>query len=79
MIRAILAFSPSFATPQERSGKPRIFIAHGRRDTVLPIDRCSRSIARSLTEEGYEVDYREFEGGHVLPPDLVAEGLTLLA
>ena len=76
LVSTILAFSPGFAAPQERTGKPRIFITHGTQDTVLPIDRCSRRIARALTEDGYDVDYREFEGGHVLPPDLVAEGLA---
>jgi hypothetical protein len=34
-----------------------IFISHGIKDTVLPIERCGRAIARRLTGEGYEIDY----------------------
>lgn len=67
----ILAFSPGFAVAPERLGRPRIFISHGERDPVLPIDRCARPLARELSYAGYDLIYREFPDGHVAPPDLV--------
>lgn len=67
----VLAFSPGFMVPARQVGRPRVFISHGTHDEVLPIDRCSRRIAPALRRAGYDVDYREFDGGHVVPPDMV--------
>jgi phospholipase/carboxylesterase len=67
----VLAFSPGFAAPVQAAGKPRIFISHGARDEVLPVDRCGRRLARELSQAGYDVLYREFSGGHVVPHDQV--------
>ena len=78
LFRHILAFSPGFAAPATTVGKPRIFISHGDRDEVLPVERCGRRLARELSRSGYEVDYREFAGGHVVPPDLVDAAITRL-
>lgn len=67
----ILAFSPGFAAPTEAHGAPRIFISHGVRDEVLPIDPCSRRLVPRLRQAGYDVDYREFPDGHEVPPAMV--------
>jgi phospholipase/carboxylesterase len=67
----ILAFSPGFAAPTEAHGSPRIFISHGVRDDVLPIEPCSRRLAPKLRHAGYDLDYREFAEGHVVPPDMI--------
>lgn len=75
----VLAFSPGFLRPAERRGKPPIYISHGTDDRVLPIDRCSRRIAPALREVGYEVTYREFDGGHTVPAELAEEALTWVA
>ncbi len=72
----VLAFSPGFAAPAVVAGRPRIFISHGDRDEVLPVDRCGRRLARVLSEGGYDVDYREFAGGHVVPPEMVEGALA---
>lgn len=49
-------------------GEPSIFIAHGTRGEVLPIDVSSgRRVAR-LERDGYEVRYRKFDGGHAVLP-----------
>jgi len=71
----VLAFSPGFAVPPDRIGRPRIWISHGTQDTVLPIDRCARPIARTLRGAGYELNYEEFDGPHVVPPDTVDRAL----
>jgi phospholipase/carboxylesterase len=67
----ILAFSPGFAAPTRTEDAPRIFISHGREDPVLPIERCGRRVAKGLKQVGYDVDYREFSGGHVVPTEII--------
>jgi phospholipase/carboxylesterase len=69
----VLAFSPGFLAPTGQTGSPRIFVSHGTRDGWLPIDSCSRRIVPRLKRAGYEVRYREFEGGHVVPPGIARE------
>jgi phospholipase/carboxylesterase len=71
----VLAFSPGFMAPAGQRGSPHIFASHGTRDEVLPIGRCSRKIVPRLKRAGYEVRYREFEGGHAVPPDITAEAV----
>ncbi len=71
----VLAFSPGFMVPAGRSGTPRVFVSHGTRDEVLPIDRCSRRIVPQLERAGYDIRYREFEGGHAVPPDVAREAM----
>jgi predicted esterase len=72
----IIAFSPGFMAPAAVRGTPRCFISHGIHDSVLPIDRCSRRIVPQMQAAGFPVIYREFDGGHVVPPGIVREGLT---
>lgn len=71
MFSDVLAFSPGYMAPSRQAGRPRIFISHGVRDEVLPIDPCSRRIAAALRGGGYDLEYREFEGGHSVPPEMV--------
>ncbi|WP_448627560.1 alpha/beta hydrolase [Geodermatophilus sp. URMC 64] len=73
---AVLAFSPGFAAPPAVHGHPRIWISHGTGDRVLPVDGCGRRVARRLAEEGYAVTYEEFDGGHVVPPELARQAFT---
>ena len=73
-----LAFSPGFAAPPGPVGRPRIFVSHGIADDVLPIDPCSRRLVPRLRAAGYEVRYREFPGGHFVPPDLASEAVAML-
>lgn len=64
----IIALSPGFAAPDRRHGRPRLFMAHGTRDRVLPIGRCSRRIVPQLRGADYDVQYHEFNGGHIIQP-----------
>lgn len=66
----VIAFSPGFMAPADQQGQPKLFISHGTRDTVLPIDRCSRRIVPQVQRDGYDVRYREFDGPHTVPPDI---------
>jgi phospholipase/carboxylesterase len=71
----VLAYSPGFLIPARRVGAPRIFVSHGRQDDVLPIASCSRVMVPRLQRDGYEVRYREFDGGHEAPPTVMREGV----
>ena len=75
----VVAFSPGFMAPAERRGTPRVFISHGTRDEVLPIERCSRRIVPLLQGAGYDVHYQEFDGGHTVPPEIAREAADWLA
>jgi phospholipase/carboxylesterase len=75
----VLAFSPGFLIPGRRVGSPRVFVSHGRQDDVLPIDSCSRVMVPRLRKEGYAVDYREFDGRHEAPAEMVRQGVGLFA
>ncbi len=72
----ILAFSPGFMAPAAQVGRPRCFVSHGQRDTVLPIDRCSRRIVPQLKRADYEVVYREFDGPHTVPGAIAQEAIA---
>ena len=68
-----MAFSPGFVAPGARRGEPRLFVSHGTRDRVLPIDPCSRRIVPRLKQAGYDLRYREFDGPHTVPPEVARE------
>ena len=74
----VAAFSPGFVVDGTPNGKPRFFISHGTRDHILPIARCGRRIASELKTRGYDVAFREFDGGHEIPPQITREGLQFV-
>jgi phospholipase/carboxylesterase len=71
----VIAFSPGFAAPGSRRGRPRLFVAHGLHDDVLPIAATSRRILGDARRDGYDVRYREFAGGHTVPGELADEAV----
>ncbi len=71
----VIAFSPGFMAPAGQQGSPRLFISHGTRDGVLPIDVCSRRITPQVERAGYDVRYHEFNGGHTVPPEIAVESV----
>jgi phospholipase/carboxylesterase len=75
VLPTVLAFSPGFLVAPNPLGEPRIFVSHGRTDPILPIDACSRSFVPSLRAAGYEVNFREFDGGHTVPPPVSDEAV----
>ena len=74
----VIAFSPGFAAPATQVGRPRMFVTHGVHDRVLPIERCSRTLVPALRRAGYDITYEEFDGGHVVPPELVSRAVAWL-
>jgi phospholipase/carboxylesterase len=69
----VIALSPGVLSPADARGKPKVFIAHGTNDRTMPIDDTSRKFAPRLKDLGYDVTYREYEGGHGAPPAIVRE------
>ncbi|HEU4621911.1 MAG TPA: phospholipase [Burkholderiaceae bacterium] len=62
-----IALSPGFIPSIPTEGHIPMFISHGTRDGVLPIDRCSQPIVLNLRRDGHAVEYHEFDGGHMIP------------
>jgi phospholipase/carboxylesterase len=79
LFRRVVAFSPGFVVEGTPHGRPRFFISHGTSDPILPIDRCSRVIVPGLRKRGYEVTFREFDGGHEVPSGIASEGMRWMA
>jgi phospholipase/carboxylesterase len=78
LFEAIVAWSPGFLAPKTEVGKPRVFLSHGTQDSILPIDRCGRPIAVGLHNNGYDVEYIEFQGGHEMPDPIIRASFSWL-
>ncbi|HEU5040009.1 MAG TPA: PHB depolymerase family esterase, partial [Gemmatimonadales bacterium] len=70
-----VAFSPGSVPLLERHGSPRVFVAHGTADEILPIDQCSRRIVPELRRRKYAVEYVEFDGPHTVPADIAEQAV----
>jgi len=79
LFRRVVAFSPGFIVGGTPQGKPQFFVSHGTADQILPIDQCSRVLVPQLQRRGYDVTFKEFAGGHQVPPDIAAEALRWVA
>jgi predicted esterase len=78
LFRNLLAFSPGFSAATHVQDRPRVFVSHGMHDQVLPIDPCSRRLVPKLRAAGLDVQYREFDGGHTIPPAIASEAVSWL-
>jgi phospholipase/carboxylesterase len=82
----IIAFSPGYivrAQARGRSGPrrveiPLVYIAHGTGDNVLPIASTSRVFVSSLRKNGYDVEFREFSGGHHVSRQVADQAMSWL-
>ena len=70
VFRSVMALSPGGLLEVEHRGKPRVFIAHGTSDNVLPYSRTSNRIVRGLRGSGYRVTFQGFAGGHEVPTSI---------
>jgi predicted esterase len=61
----------------ERGASLRVYIAHSPDDEAVPYDYGT--FARdTLTALGYDVTFREYEGGHIMRPELMSEAIRWL-
>jgi phospholipase/carboxylesterase len=70
LFRAVIVLSGGGALPDKRTGKPRVFVAHGTLDGVIPVTVGGDVIVRELRTQGYGVTYRRFRGGHRVDPSI---------
>ena len=70
LFRTIVAFSPGYAfAPSDIDTEQRIFIAHSRRDPILPAANV-RDMIEGLEGAGYSPAVHWFNGGHEIDPQL---------
>jgi predicted esterase len=79
LFRRVVAFSPGFVPAFDPHARPSVFIAHGTRDQILPIDQCSRRIVPQLERQRYAVEYREFDGPHTVPPNIAKDAVAWMS
>lgn len=76
LLRAVIALSGGGSLPDERVGKPRVFVAHGMLDRVIPVERGGDVIVRELRDQGYAVTYKRFRGGHRVVLSIAREAVV---
>jgi phospholipase/carboxylesterase len=70
LFRTIVAFSPGYAfAPSDLDTKQRMFIAHSRRDPILPAEN-TRQMVKGLESAGFAPEVRWFNGGHEIDLEL---------
>ena len=79
LFHRVVAFSPGFVVEGTSHGRPDFFISHGTADPILPIESCSRLIVPSLRTRGYDVTFREFDGGHDVPAGIALDAMRWVA
>jgi phospholipase/carboxylesterase len=78
LFKRIVAFSPGTLLTAIDSFKPPVYITHGYQDQVLPMDVTSIPIVEELEARGYDVTFRQFDGGHWIPAAYAPEALGFL-
>lgn len=64
----LVAYSPGFIQASDPIvGKPPVFVSHGSQDSILPVSTTRNVIVPTLRDNGHEVTYAEFDGGHEVP------------
>jgi len=74
----LIAYSPGFLLGGILVGKPPIVVSHGTDDIVIPYYNTRDVIVPTLRAEGYDVDFRSFDGPHAVPSGVMAEQMQLL-
>ena len=75
----VAAFSPGLMTATRGRGHaPYLHLPRHQRP-VMPIDETSRRFVPALRKLGYDVTYREYEGGHAVPEPVVREAFAWFA
>ncbi len=74
VFRAVMAIAPGGVIAGKPVGKPRVYVAHGTRDPVIPF-RVGRTVVRELRRFDYRVTFRTFAGGHDVPASISRESI----
>lgn len=70
LFTAVVALSPGYVSADPTRSRPRIFIAHGVNDEVLPFESTNGQIVPRLREASYDVTFRRHAEGHTAMPRL---------
>jgi phospholipase/carboxylesterase len=76
LVTHVIAFSAGFMNLYLPQGSPSVLVVHGDADAQLPAETHGREHAAKLKTDGYRVIYREFDGGHEMPPEVVAQAVA---
>jgi len=75
----LIAVAPGFmVAPAPPVGTPRVFLAHGTRDTVYSASGSRNQLLPELRQAGYDVTYFEFDGPHFITPPVARAALKWL-
>ncbi len=79
IVRGVIAFAPGFhLEPAAINPKQRLFIAHSPTDRILSFERTRDDTVASLTRAGFDISFRQFEGGHRVDRALLSEGVDFV-
>ncbi len=71
----LVAYSPGFFSHSDLVGRPPVYISHGTHDQVLPVSVSRDNIVPGLRDDGYDVTFEEFAGGHTVPAAITESAL----
>lgn len=78
LFKWVIALSPGFALwPDQVALSQRVFIAHGQKDQRLAFANTRDGIVTPLKQAKVPVEFREFDGDHVMVGSIVREALKL--
>jgi len=79
LFRGVVALSPGFAVVSGSvDTRQRLFIAHGRRDRILPFANTRDGVAEGLQRAGFDLRTHWFGGGHEIHPAALDEGINFV-
>lgn len=74
----VVALSPGFALwPDRVAHAQRVFVAHGKEDRKLAFENTRDRIVGPLRKANVPVEFREFDGDHVMVGPIIREALKL--
>ena len=76
IVRGVIAFAPGFhLEPAAINPKQRLFIAHSPTDKMLSFERTRDDMVASLKKAGFDLSFRQFDGGHRVDKALLSDGV----
>jgi phospholipase/carboxylesterase len=71
----VIGLSAGFMNTFTQAGTPRVFLAHGRADSQLPMETSAHPHAKRLLDSGYDLCLQPFDGDHVIVPWVVGRAV----
>lgn len=79
IFRRVIAFSPGLLLTPFSRGFPAIFISHGNADQIRSYLYTRDFVVPNLRSTGFAVEFIQFEGGHVIPGDVMERAFLLMS